>query len=54
MERFDLSESGFKNAQKYSDWVFSYPPDLILVRTDSVAKNPSSTASDLRPNPAKP
>lgn len=54
MEGFDLSESGFKNAQKYSDWVFSYPPDLILVRPDSVAKNSSSTASDLRPNPAKP
>ena len=54
MDGFDLSESGFKNSQKYSDWVFSYPPDLVVVRPDAAAKNTSDSTKNFKSAPAKP
>ena len=54
MDGFDLSEAEFKNSQKYSDWVFSYPPNLILVKPDAVAKNSSSSNKNFKPTPVKP
>jgi len=33
---FELSETGFEGKEKYSEWVFTYPPNL-LVQADSRA-----------------
>lgn len=54
IDGFELSESGFKNSQKYSDWVFSYPPDLIVVRPEATPKDPSVSTRNLKSAPVKP
>ena len=54
MDGFELSESGFKNSQKYSDWVFSYPPDLVVVRPDTAPKNALNGAQNLKSAPVRP
>ena len=54
VDGFDWSENSFKNAQKYSDWVFSYPSDLILVKPDAAAKNSLANPQDFKPVTMKP
>ena len=29
-DNFDMDDSAFRNRQKYSEWVFTYPPSLIV------------------------
>ncbi|WKB55268.1 type II secretion system protein [Eleftheria terrae] len=41
-DRFEPDDMSFRNARKISDWVFTYPPDLLL-------RLPPDTASGLAP-----
>lgn len=54
MDGFDWNESSFKNAQKYSDWVFSYPPDLIVVKPNPTVPSAPGNNFDARSTPLKP
>lgn len=49
-DRFEAEDMGFRGKQKYSDWVFTYPSDL-LVRQVANAPEPaiSSGADPARP-----
>lgn len=40
VDGFDATESQFKNSKKYSEWIFTYPPDLFIANPE-VIKNPS-------------
>lgn len=40
VDGFDATESQFKNSTKYSEWIFTYPPDLFIANPE-VIKNPS-------------
>jgi type II secretory pathway pseudopilin PulG len=43
-DHFEADDSSFRGKQKYSEWVFSYPSDLIL-RSDSNLSVPSHAPS---------
>ena len=42
LDNFEPSEAAFRNAKKYSEWVFTYPADLMLRKNaDSLNSEPS-------------
>jgi len=43
-DHFDADDMAFRGKQKYSDWVFTYPADLLL-RADGAAGAPADAAS---------
>lgn len=43
-DRFEADDVGFRGKQKYSDWVFTYPSDLLL-RQDANAPGPAASSS---------
>lgn len=46
VDGFDAGDRGFRGKQKYNEWVFTYPPDLLLGRAGGgVAPPPEGAAS---------
>jgi len=43
-DRFEADDMGFRGKQKYADWVFTYPSDLLL-RQDVNAADPAPSSS---------
>jgi type II secretory pathway pseudopilin PulG len=46
---FEAEVSHFAGAQKYTDWVFTYPPDLILKAGDKMPEGAESLATPQAP-----
>lgn len=44
-DRFEPEEAGFRGKQKYSDWVFTYPPHLLAVNDGAAPGVPMPAAS---------
>jgi hypothetical protein len=49
-DRFEAEEMGFQGKDKYSDWVFTYPADLLL-RGDAVAPDAAASAPSVGTRP---